>query len=135
MKRVFAASLVIFLTAGVLSHVSASFVSGGASMRQTPDRRVIEVAAKRYAFEPSRIEVQVGEPVRLMVKSADGPHGFEIKRFRISRELARGAAPVAIDFTADEAGEFPILCSLFCGEGHEDMKGTLVVQARERAEP
>ena len=102
---------------------------------QTPEPRVIDVVAKRFAFEPSRIEVRVGEPVRFMVKSADGPHGFEIKRFRISKELARGAAPVAIDFTADEAGEFPILCSLFCGDGHEDMKGALVVQARDQAGP
>ena len=36
-----------------------------------------------------------------------------------------------IDFTADAAGEFPILCTEFCGDGHEQMKGVLVVKARD----
>jgi len=135
MTRSRSKEVLALLAAVALSGASTAFVSESAAARQTPERRVIEVVAKRYAFEPSTIEVQAGEPVRLMVKSADGPHGFEVKRFKISRELARGAAPVAIDFVADEAGEFPILCSLFCGDGHEDMKGTLVVKAREKAEP
>ena len=36
---------------------------------------------------------------------------------------------VTIDFVATEAGEFPIICSEECGEGHAQMKGTLVVTA------
>ena len=30
------------------------------------------------------------------------------------------------------AGEFPILCSEYCGDGHEDMKGMLVVAAKSK---
>ena len=64
-----------------------------------------------------------------MVRSADGLHGIEIKQFRVKKELERGAKPVAIDLKPDTAGRFPILCSEFCGEGHEDMTGALVVVA------
>jgi cytochrome c oxidase subunit 2 len=95
------------------------------------DPRVIEIVARRYAFEPAIVEAIVGEPLRLMVVSADGPHGLEIKKFKVKQQIPRGTTPVAIEFTPTEAGTFPILCSEYCGDGHGDMKGSLVVHARE----
>jgi len=92
--------------------------------------RTIEVVAKRFAFEPARIEVTEGEKVRLVVKSGDGVHGVEIKKFKINKKIPRGGDPVTIDFVASSAGEFPILCSEYCGDGHDDMKGMLVVAAK-----
>ena len=97
---------------------------------QGVEPRVIEVVARRYAFEPDVIEVAVGERVRLMVRSADGLHGLEIKKFKVSKDIPRGSAPVAIEFTADETGRFPILCSEYCGDEHDSMRGTLVVLAQ-----
>ena len=92
--------------------------------------RTIEVVAKRFAFEPSRIEVTEGERVKLDVKSGDGVHGVEIKKFKVNKRVPRGGDPITIEFVATTAGEFPILCSEYCGDGHEDMKGTLVVVAK-----
>jgi cytochrome c oxidase subunit 2 len=103
--------------------------------QERPEPRVIEVVAKRYAFEPSEIEITEGERVRLVVRSGDGPHGIEIEQFRISKEIPRGSDPVIIEFTADAVGRFPILCSVYCGDGHDDMKGALVVTARASAQP
>jgi cytochrome c oxidase subunit 2 len=102
--------------------------SAPAAVRQEP--RVIEVVARRYAFEPAEIEVAAGEPVRLLVKSGDGLHGLEIKALKVKKEIPRGSEPVVIEFTAPGPGRFPILCSEFCGDGHADMKGMLVVTAR-----
>jgi cytochrome c oxidase subunit 2 len=92
--------------------------------------RTVEVVAKRFSFEPSRIEVTEGERVRLVIKSADGVHGIEIKKFDVEKRVPRGGDAVTIEFVASAAGEFPILCSEYCGKGHEDMKGTLVVVAK-----
>ena len=92
--------------------------------------RIIEVVAKRFAFEPARIEVTEGERVKLVVTSADGVHGVEIKKFKVEQESAARRRPVTIEFVAVAAGEFPILCSEYCGDGHEDMKGMLVVVAK-----
>jgi cytochrome c oxidase subunit 2 len=92
--------------------------------------RTIEVVAKKFEFEPSRIEVTEGERVKLVVKSADGVHGVAIKKFKVSKRVPRGGEPVTIEFVASAAGEYPILCSEYCGDGHEDMKGTLVVVAK-----
>ena len=97
--------------------------------------RVIEVVARRYAFEPAEIQVAVGEAVRLMVRSGDGLHGFEIKEMKVKKVLERGADPVAIDLKPATAGRFPVLCSEYCGEGHDDMKGALVVVAGDAGAP
>lgn len=92
--------------------------------------RVIEVVAKRFAFEPARIEVTEGERVTLLVKSGDGVHGIGIKKFKVEKKVPRGGDPVTIEFVAAAVGEFPILCSEYCGDGHEDMKGMLIVVAK-----
>ena len=33
----------------------------------------------------------------------------------------------SLQLTADKAGSFTFVCDIFCGSGHEDMSGTLVV--------
>jgi len=121
-------SVVRLIAVAVLIGAAAWTVNGAA--RQDALRE-IDVVARRFAFEPARIEVAVGERVRLRVVSADGVHGFEIKKFKVKKEIPRGTTPVIIEFTASEAGEFPILCSEYCGDGHEDMQGQLVVLTRD----
>jgi cytochrome c oxidase subunit II len=95
---------------------------------QAPEPRVIEVTARRFAFEPSEIEATVGERLRLVVRSADGVHGLEIKKFKVKKEIPRGGTPVTIEFTPTSEGRFPILCSEYCGDDHDDMTGMLVVR-------
>jgi cytochrome c oxidase subunit 2 len=94
--------------------------------------RTVEIVATRFNFEPSRVEVTEGERVKLLVKSGDGVHGLQIKKFKIDKKIPRGGDPVTIEFVATAAGEFPILCSEYCGDGHEDMKGMLVVAAKSK---
>ncbi len=91
--------------------------------------REIKIVAKRFAFEPARVEVTVGERVRLVVASADGVHGVEIKKFKVNKKVPRGGE-AAIEFVASAVGEFRILCSEYCGDGHDEMKGMLVVLAK-----
>lgn len=130
------------LGAAAMSHqqdpaaASAPFDSGATGsavrLRTQEAPRVIEVVAKRFAFEPARIEVTEGERVKLLVKSGDGVHGIEIKKFKVDKKVPRGGDPITIEFVASTAGEFPILCSEYCGDGHEDMKGMLVVAAKSK---
>jgi heme/copper-type cytochrome/quinol oxidase subunit 2 len=70
-----------------------------------------------------------------VLRTADGLHGIELKKFKIAKEIPRGNKPVTVEFTADEAGRFPFLCSEYCGDGHDDMKGVLVVVARDAGPP
>jgi cytochrome c oxidase subunit 2 len=106
-----------------------------AAARGVDEPRVIEIVAKRFAFEPSEVQVTVGERVRLVLRTADGLHGIELKKFKIAKEIPRGNKPVTVEFTASEAGRFPFLCSEYCGDGHDDMKGALIVLAKDAAPP
>jgi cytochrome c oxidase subunit 2 len=100
---------------------------------QAPAPKVIEVVASRFEFQPSTIEVNEGDQVRLVVRSDDGVHGVEIKKLKVKKLVPRGGEQVTIDFVASAPGTFPILCSEYCGEGHEEMTGTLVVLAKPKA--
>lgn len=93
------------------------------------EARVITVVAKRFTFEPARVDVTEGERVRLVLTSADGVHGIEIKKFKVNEKIPRGGEPVIIEFVATAAGRYPMLCSEYCGKGHDAMKGMLVVNA------
>src|SRR5439155_24912745 len=50
------------------------------------DRSVheIQITASRYAFDPVTIQVNAGEPVRIMVRSTDGVHGFSIPKLKMN---------------------------------------------------
>jgi len=89
--------------------------------------RVIDVALSRYTFSPERIEVRLGEAVRLNIVSTDGTHGFQVKALGLNVRIpARGQA-VTIDLTPKEAGTFRIGCSEYCGIGHSRMQAWLIV--------
>ena len=116
-----------------LTLLIAAVSSLGSAARQDAEPQVVNVIARRFAFDPATITVAVGQPVRLMVRSEDGVHGVAIKKFKVNKDVPRGGEAVIINFTPSTVGEFPILCSEYCGDGHDDMRGTLVVQARPAA--
>ena len=111
--------------------VAVSTIVGPAA--QTTEPRIIEITARRFAFEPSEVNATVGERLQLVVRSADGVHGLEIKKLKIKKEVPRGGEPVTIDFTATTEGSFPIICSEYCGNGHGDMTGMLIVRSASGA--
>jgi cytochrome c oxidase subunit 2 len=94
----------------------------------TADRPVheIQITARRYAFEPVTIQVNAGEPVRVVIRSTDGVHGFSIPKLKIDVPVPKGGESVTVEFTAPAAGRYEIACSEFCGSGHGQMKAALV---------
>jgi cytochrome c oxidase subunit II len=94
--------------------------------------RVIEVKAYQYYFEPELIIVNKGERVKLIVTAEDVPHGFEIEGFDIPgydiKTKIRPGMPLELEFVADEKGVWEFICTIFCGFGHGDMKGTFVIR-------
>lgn len=89
--------------------------------------RVVEITARRFAFEPARIDVPLGTRVQLKLRSADVDHGLTIKAYKVKLLAPRGGEWVTAEFTASQAGTFPISCSEYCGTGHGRMKAQLVV--------
>jgi cytochrome c oxidase subunit 2 len=111
--------------------VGATFVAGAyiISAQSMPSNSVREftVNAQKFEFSPSVIKVKRGDHVRLTVMALDAEHGFKLDEFHIERKVPKGEA-VTVDFTADQAGDFSFQCSHFCGMGHKNMKGRLVVE-------
>jgi cytochrome c oxidase subunit II len=89
--------------------------------------RTINVRLARYTFSPERIEVRLGERVRLNVVSADSAHGFQVKELGLNARIPAGGKTVTVELTPKEAGTFEIKCSEYCGSGHGRMKAWLIV--------
>jgi cytochrome c oxidase subunit 2 len=85
------------------------------------------MTAKQFQFEPATIEVSKGDRVKLVITSLDVPHGFSIPEYGINQRLDPGK-PATIEFTADKQGTFTAYCSVFCGSGHSNMKGKIIVK-------
>jgi cytochrome c oxidase subunit II len=80
----------------------------------------IEITAKRFAFEPGEITLKKGQPVVLVLKSADVAHGFRIRDLNVEIKVgAHGTSEV--HFTPQKSGEYVGHCSVFCGSGHGSM--------------
>ncbi len=92
-----------------------------------PAEHVVHVSAHRFAYEPATIRVKRGEPVLLVLSSLDVPHGFEVPRLGLATTIEPGVE-TRLPFTPTEAGHFPFHCSVFCGDGHEDMSGEIDVE-------
>lgn len=86
-----------------------------------------DVVARQFEFVPGTITVNTGDTVKLNVTSEDVPHGISISAFGVSQSFDSNSTKT-IEFVADKAGTYPIVCSVACGAGHSSMKGTLVVQ-------
>lgn len=88
--------------------------------------RVIDIVAKRFAFVPNEIHVKKGETVLLQFTAPDVAMGFALADFKAQVDIVPGQV-ASLLLTPDKLGSFPFLCDVFCGSGHEEMDGTLVV--------
>ena len=86
----------------------------------------IEVTAKRFTYEPAEITVKKGEPVVLVIKSADVAHGLRFRDLDLNAKIDKGGT-AELKFTPDKTGDFVGHCSVFCGSGHGEMTLTLHV--------
>jgi len=92
-----------------------------------PQSRVINVQMKRFEFDPGTIEVNKGDTVTLNLTAVDVAHGLSIAQYGVNVKAGVGET-VSVTFVADKAGSFEMRCNVYCGEGHVDMKGTLLVK-------
>ena len=104
-------------------------VSPGATNTDSGSSGIKEfsLTAKRFEFTPSTITVKKGDHVKLKITALDFSHGFALPDFGVAKQLEQGKETV-VEFTASRAGTFTFFCNIFCGAGHTDMKGQLIVE-------
>jgi cytochrome c oxidase subunit 2 len=88
--------------------------------------RVIKVVARKFEFVPGEIHVRRGEAVTLQFSAPEVPMGFNLADLQLRTDIVPGQV-ATLQFTPGQAGRFTFLCDVFCGTGHEDMNGVLVV--------
>ena len=90
------------------------------------DGQIIRISASTFEYKPSEITVKKGVPVTLELVSQDRHHGFKLPEFHLRADIKAGVVE-KLRFIPDKAGTFTFFCDVFCGDGHEDMSGTLKV--------
>ena len=103
----------------------AGCVAAGVSSK-SPEVQTVKVVAKRFDFTPEEIKVKKGVPVDIELTTADRVHGFFAPKLGLRAEIMPGQT-AHLRFTPDTAGTFLFQCDIFCGEGHENMDGKIVV--------
>ncbi|MFL6582270.1 MAG: cupredoxin domain-containing protein [Burkholderiales bacterium] len=104
--------------AGVMSATRSSIASSS--------NPVIKITAQRFNFTPDEIVLRSGQAAVLEITSLDFVHGFKIPDLGIRTDLLPGRV-TTIPIRPLAPGRYIFLCDNFCGGGHEDMNGALVV--------
>jgi heme/copper-type cytochrome/quinol oxidase subunit 2 len=99
----------------------------------TQDRplREFTVTAADCTYTPARLDVWLGDRVRIVLVAEDAPHSFVIAAYRLSKRAVPGRT-ASLEFLADQAGTFPYFSDLSSDQDCADLRGELVVNERGR---
>ena len=109
-----------------LAVLTLAFAAAPNPPGRAAEPRVVRIVAKRFSYTPSEITLKKGEPVVLELISEDRVHGFKLPAFKIRTDV-RPNEVTRVPLTPDRTGTFTFACDVFCGDGHDDMTGTLIV--------
>ena len=125
-------SLALLATAAARPDTPAFGLRPSPAKPSPPTERVVKMTARRFTYSPDTIEVEQGVPVILELTSLDRDHGFTIPDLALRIDVEPGKT-ARVRFVPEKAGTFLFHCDVFCGSGHEEMAGTVVVTPRKEA--
>jgi cytochrome c oxidase subunit II len=112
---------------GALAVVGAVTLRTGSAQAQG-EPRVIELSARRFAYEPNDIALKAGERVVIAIRSLDFIHGMNLPALGKRLDLVPGRV-TRLELHPMVPGVIDFVCDNFCGDGHEEMHGRFVVSA------
>ena len=94
--------------------------------------REVHLTSSQYMWNPENVVLKKGEKSRLIVQTTDVQHGFEVEGLEIpdwdiDTIIKKGDTRI-IEFTPDEAGAWDMVCTVYCGPGHNGMRGKFIVR-------
>ena len=136
----------IQIIAALVLVVSIAATRWFASSTQKDGELLVEMVAEDSRFKPAEIRVQAGTRVILKVRAMDDKHGIAFKLIAEGKPEGSPAGlrfnqPVpdwvleqgketTIEFVAVLPGRYEFACSVFCGMGHNQMLGRVIVAPR-----
>jgi cytochrome c oxidase subunit II len=89
--------------------------------------RVVSIKVKRFEYMPKEVTLKKGVPVVLELKSLDVPHGFNLPDLGVRADVLPGLT-ARVRIVPKQTGRFVFHCDIFCGTGHEDLEGAIIVK-------
>ena len=105
-----------------------AFASGGGETRE------FVIDARRFAYSPNRLRVNLGDTVILRLRPQDVSHGLYVDSYGLQTRATPAVPGVpggegVLKFVADTPGQFRFRCSVTCGPLHPFMIGQLNVES------
>ena len=94
---------------------------------ENADDRIVAIKVKRFEYSPKEVTLKKGVPVVLQLSSLDVPHGFNLPDLNVRADVIPGK-PVKLRIVPQQTGRFVFHCDIFCGSGHEELEGAIVVE-------
>lgn len=85
------------------------------------------------ARSTNELHVPADRPVKLIMSSNDVIHSFFVPDYRLKQDVVPGQY-TEMWFNVPEPGESIIYCTEYCGDGHSDMLGNVIVHEQENFE-
>jgi len=120
-------NLCLSVAAGFGTLMFGGILDAQGAAKQKTKERVIKIQAKRFVYTPNEITIKKGEAVVLEFTSLDFVHGFNIPDLKIRADLPPGQI-TRVSIKPEKAGVYDFLCDNFCGSGHEEMSGRIIVK-------
>lgn len=106
--------------------LGTGLVSAGDYASTSAEEPVIKIVAKKFDYTPNVIKLKKGVPVVLEFTTLDVFMGFKVHDLGVRTDIIPGKVS-RVRLVPDKVGTFPFVCDVFCGSGHEDMTGTIIV--------
>ena len=104
-----------------------SAAAGGVRLLAAETGREVSIAASKFEYTPDTVKAKVGETLTFVLTSLDRIHGFKMPEFGIRTDIVPDQE-TRVTINPTKAGSYVFFCDIFCGDGHEDMSGTLIVE-------
>jgi cytochrome c oxidase subunit 2 len=118
------------LVAAAYLFMTGNVTSPREEVQPTGETKEFTITAKQWNFIPNIIEAKLGDNIKIEILGLDdgsgSGHGFSLSDFNVN-ELIRKDGSVIVEFFAGKTGSFSFICTVPCGSGHSNMKGTLTV--------
>lgn len=79
-------------------------------------------------IEGGELHLEIGKPVKVLLRSVDVLHNFYVPEFRAKMDMVPGMVTF-FWLTPTRTGTFEVLCAELCGVGHPQMRGTVIVDS------
>lgn len=87
----------------------------------------VYIVARMWSFESDEITIPSGSTVDFYLTSRDVVHGFHINEKAVNMMAIPGVVN-KITAKFEKPGVYRFLCNEFCGIGHQNMMGKIIVQ-------